>query len=394
MTNKAYKFRIYPNAEQKAFFARCFGCSRFVYNHFLKLTTDTYAESKKHLRYKDTAGLLTALKRSETYSWLSEVNSQSLQQTLKDLESAFSRFFRKIAAFPRFKNRSNRQSFKIPQHFSITQQGKLKLPKMQPILLVMHREIEGEMKSVTISKTTTGKYYASILVEYERSVSPLNGNIIGLDLGLKEFAITSGGDKYPNNKHLIRSRKRLKRLHRSVSRKVKGSSNRNKARIVLASSHERVANQRKDVHHKLSLKLTCENQAIALEDLNVKGMVKNHKLAQAISDAGWGQFLSFLEYKGELYGCEIRQIDRFFPSSKRCSNCGYIKGDLKLAIREWDCPECSARHDRDINAALNILKFSESTVGSTETQTPEKLVERQGYQEGCFLGSGSLTPRG
>lgn len=368
MANKAYKFRIYPNTEQKAFFAKCFGCNRFVYNHFLRLTTDTYAESKQHLRYKDTAGLLTKLKKEDTFSWLSEVNSQSLQQALKDLESAFSRFFKKLAAFPRFKKKSNRQSFKIPQHFSITDDGKLKLPKISPIPLVMHRAIEGEMKSITISKTPAGKYYASILVEYKRKSAPeLNGNQIGVDLGLKEFAITSSGEKYPNPKHLRRSQKRLDRLQRVVSRKVKGSSNRSKARIVVAKAHERVANQRKDMHHKLSLKLTSENQAIALEDLNVKGMVKNHKLAQAISDAGWGQFISFLEYKSELYGCEIRRIDRFFPSSKRCSNCGYIKEDLTLAIREWDCPECSAHHDRDINAALNILKFSESTAGSAET---------------------------
>ena len=358
----------------------------------MRLTTDTYALVKKHLRYKDTAGLLTRLKKEEDKSWLSEVNSQSLQQTLKDLESAFSRFFKKIAAFPRFKKKSNRQSFKVPQHFSITNDGKLKLPKMEPITMVIHRELEGEMKSVTISKTPTGKYYASILVEYERSSTPLNGSVIGADLGLKEFVITSNGDKYPNPKHLKKSLKRLKRLQRALSRKAKDSSNRIKARSFVAKAHERVANQRKDMHHKLSLKLTCENKAIALEDLNLKGMVKNHKLAQAISDAGWGQFLSFLEYKGELYGCEIRQIDRFFPSSKRCSNCGYIKSDLTLAIREWDCPECLVQHDRDINAALNILKFSESTAGSAETHTPEKLVERQGYQEGYFLGSGSLTP--
>lgn len=394
MANKAYRFRLYPNSEQKAFLAKCFGCSRFVYNHFLRLTTDTYAESKKHLRYKDTAGLLTLLKKEEDKSWLSEVNSQSLQQTLKDLESAFSRFFKKIAAFPRFKKKSNRQSFKVPQHFSVTDDGNLKLPKMQPIKMVVHRELEGEMKSVTISKAPTGKYYASILVEYERSPAPLNGSVIGVDLGLKEFVITSKGDKYPNPKHFKKSLKRLKRLQRSLSRKVKDSNNRIKARNFVASSHERVANQRKDMHHKLSLKLTCENKAIALEDLNIKGMVKNHKLAQSISDAGWGQFLSFLEYKGELYGCEIRQIDRFFPSSKRCSNCGYIKEDLTLADREWDCPECSRHHDRDINAALNILNFSESTAGSAETHTPEKLVERQGYQEGYFLGSGSLTHKG
>ena len=394
MANKAYKFRIYPSTEQKAFLAKCFGCSRFVYNHFLRLATDIYAESKKQLRYKDMAGLLTKLKLEDTYSWLSEVNSQSLQQTLKNLESAYVAFFKKITAFPRFKSRSDRQSFRVPQHFSITDDGKLKLPKMASIPIVMHRTMEGEMKSVTISKTPTGKYYASILVEYERQPTPLNGDKIGIDLGLKDFAITSTGDKYPNPKFLRRSQKRLKRLQRSLSRKVKGSENRDKARLLVASTLELIAQQRQDMHHKLSFKLTCDNQAIAVEDLNIKGMVKNHKLARAISDAGWGQFVSMLSYKGELYGCELRRIDRFFPSSKRCSNCGHIKENLTLDIREWDCTECSVHHDRDVNAAKNILKFSQSTVGSTETNTPDEPVARQGNQEGYFLGAGSLTPCG
>lgn len=380
MANKAYRFRLYPNPEQQAFLAKCFGCSRFVYNHFLRLACDIYAESKKQLRYKDMAGLLTKLKQEDCYTWLNEVNSQSLQQTLKNLESAYVAFFKKITAFPAFKTRSDRQSFKVPQHFSITQDGKLKLPKMTNIPIVIHRTIEGEMKSVTISKTPAGKYYASILVEYDQKPTPLNGDKIGIDLGLKDFAITSNGDKYPNPKFLSKSQKRLNRLQRSLSRKVKGSQNRNKARLLVALSHEKVAQQRQDMHHKLSLKLTCENQAIALEDLNILGMVKNHKLARAISDAGWGQFVSMLEYKGELYGCQLRRLDRFFPSSKRCSNCGYIKQDLtKLNIREWDCPECSTHHDRDVNAALNILKFSNSTAGSAETPTPEKLVVWQGH---------------
>lgn len=390
MANKGYKFRLYPTPEQEKYLASCFGCSRFVYNHFLRLITDAYAESKKHLKYTDTAKLLTLLKKDEQYSWLTEVNSQSLQQTLKDLESAFSRFFKKLGSFPVFKKSRNRQSFRIPQHWSITQSGMLKLPKMLPIKMVQHRAMEGVPSSVTISKTPTGKYYASILVEYDHKEAPLNGGKIGADLGLKDFLITSEGKKYPNPRFYKHTLKRLKRLQRSLSGKVKGSNNRNKQRLLVAKAHEKVANQRLDMQHKLSLQLTCENQVVAVEDLHIKGMVKNHKLAQAISDASWGQFLTMLEYKGKLYGCEIRKLDRFFPSSKRCSKCGYIHENLTLDIREWICPECGTHHDRDINASTNILIFSNPQIRQELPEsTPKEPVERQGYQGGYSLGLGS-----
>jgi len=221
------------------------------------------------------------------------------------------------------------------------------------------------------------------LVDYEASVAPLNGPKIGADLGLKDFLITSEGKKYPNPRFYQRALKRLKRLQRSLSRKVKGSSNRNKQRLLVASSHEKVANQRLDMHHKLSLRLTCENQVVAVEDLHIKGMVKNHKLAQAISDASWGQFLTMLEYKGKLYGCEIRKLDRFFPSSKRCSKCGYIHEHLTLDIREWTCPDCGTDHDRDVNASTNILIFSVPQILLEQQEfTPKEPVERQGIKSG------------
>lgn len=361
MGNKAYRFRLYPNQEQKVFLAKCFGCSRFVYNHFLRLTTDVYAESKKSLRYKEWAKLLTHLKKE--YEWLKEVNSQSLQQTLKDLETAYVRFFKGLAKFPNFKKRSNQQSFRVPQHFSITEEGQLKLPKMTPIKMVIHREFEGEIKSVTITKTASGKYYVSLVTELDIPKAPLNGKKIGLDLGLKDFVITSKPEKFPNPGYFQRSLRHLKIRQRRLSRKVKGSNNREKARIRVAKIHEKVANQRLDYQHKISLQLTCENQAISCEDLNIKGMVKNRKLAQQISDVAWGQFLTLLEYKGELYGCEISRVDRFFPSSKRCSYCGYIKEDLTLKDREWTCPECHTSHDRDVNACQNLLMFSEKCLG-------------------------------
>ena len=376
MKNKAYKFRLYPNQEQQQFLAKCFGCSRFVYNHFLRLTTDVYADCKKSLRYKEWAKLLTSLKKE--FEWLKEVNSQALQQTLKDLETAYSRFFKGLAKFPRFKKRSNRQSFRVPQHFSLTDDGKLKLPKMSPIKMVIHREIEGDIKSVTISKTPSGKYYASIVTELDIPKAPLNGEKIGMDLGLKDFCVTNKPEKFENPRYFQRSLRRLKIRQRRLSRKIKGSNNRRKARVKVAKIHEKVANQRLDYQHKISLKLTGENQVISCEDLNIKGMVKNRKLAKQISDVAWGQFLGLLEYKGDIYGCEIKRVDRFFPSSKRCSSCGYIKEDLTLKDREWACPECHTHHDRDINACHNLLQFSDEYIGQEVSKsTPNQTVEMQ-----------------
>jgi putative transposase len=310
--------------------------------------------------------------------WLKEVNSQALQQTLKDLETAYVRFFKGLAKFPRFKKKSSKQSFRVPQHFSIIEQGLLQLPKMTPIKMVIHREIEGIIKSVTISKTPSGKYYASIVTELDIPKAPLNGEKIGLDLGLKDFVITSKPEKFENPRYFQRSLRRLKIRQRRLSRKTKGSNNRNKFRVRVAKIHEKVANQRLDYQHKISLKLTCENQTISCEDLNIKGMVKNRKLAKQISDVAWGQFLTLLEYKGDIYGCEIKRVDRFFPSSKRCSNCGYIKEDLTLKDREWTCPECHVHHDRDINACQNLLQFSDGYIGQEVSKsTPNQAVEMQ-----------------
>ncbi|MBU7585073.1 MAG: IS200/IS605 family element transposase accessory protein TnpB [Nostoc sp. TH1S01] len=385
MGNKAYKFRLYPNKEQSAFLAKCFGCSRFVYNHFLRLTTDIYAQAKKSLRYKEWAKLLTGLKSE--FEWLKEVNSQALQQTLKDLESAFVRFFKKLGGFPNFKKKSNRQSFRVPQHFLIDNDGFLRLPKMTPIKIVIHREILGTPKNVTISKTPSGKYYASIVTEQDIPYAPLNGDKIGLDLGLKEFVITSKGEKFENPRYFQKSLRRLKIRQRRLSRKQKASSNRSKARLVVAKIHEKVTNQRQDYQHKISLKLVSENQRISAESLNIKGMVKNRKLAKQISDVGWGNFLTMLEYKGDIYGCEVHYVDRFFPSSKRCSNCGYIKQDLTLAIREWECPECRKFWDRDINAALNLMLFSELKIPLEEGKyTPDQLVARLGMNRDTGSG--------
>ncbi len=361
--NKAYKYRIYPNKKQQAFFAKCFGCSRFVYNHFLRLTIDTYAESKQRLNYSKYAKLLTKLKKENDYNWLTEVNSQSLQHSLKDLDKAFGSFFSKQTQFPRLKKRTNRQSFRVPQHFSITEDGKLKLPKMKPIKMVIHRKIVGQLCNVTISKTPTGKYYASIVVEHEAESLPLQGDRIGIDVNLGKIVVTSNGDEFDIPKYLKKSLKKLRRLSRNLSRKQKDSNQKNKARIRLAKIHEKVANQRLDLHHKLSRKLCKENQLIATEDLAIRNLIKNPKLSRHIADVSWGQFLTLLGYKSETLGCEIKKVERFFPSSKRCHVCGWIKTDLTLKDRQWKCEKCLSFHEsRDKNAAINILLFADNKI--------------------------------
>ena len=340
----------------------------------MRLTTDVYADCQKSLRYKEWSKLLTSFKKE--FQWLQEVNSQPLQQTLKDLETAYSRFFKGKAKFPRFKKRSHQPSFRVPQNCSITEKGKLKLPKMSHIKMVLHREIEGDIKSVTISKTPSGQYYASIVTELDIPKAPLNGDKIGMDLGLKDFCMTNKPEKFENPRYFQRSLRRLKIRQRRLSRKDKDSNNRKKARVKVAKIHEKVANQRLDYQHKISFKLTNENQVISCEDLNIKGMVKNRKLAKQVRDVAWGKFLTLLEYTGDIYGCEIKRVDRFFPSSKRCSSCGYIKEDLTINDREWTCPECHTQHDRDINACWNLLQFSDSTIPLEERKsTPNQTAE-------------------
>lgn len=358
---KAFKYRIYPNKEQKEIFAKHFGCTRFIYNHFLRKRIDWYAEhkeeTKKGLTYCDTSAMLTQLKKQEEYSWLREVSANSLQQSLRNLDKAYNNFFNKRAKFPKFKKRRYAQSFHVPQRWSIAN-GKLNIPKCKGIKIKLHRPTEGKIKSVTISRTTSGKYYASIMCEIEIPEPEYRGKEIGIDFGLKAFITTSDNQTIKKSKHLHKSEKLLKRLQRSVTRKQKGSNSRQKAIHKLAVKHEKVSNQRHDFLHKTSRKLVSENQAIHIEDLAIRNMVKNHKLAKSISDTGWNTFTQMLEYKGKWYGCHIHKLDRYFPSSKRCHKCGFINDKLTLRDREWQCPECDVIHDRDLNAAINILTFS------------------------------------
>ncbi|MFA5874857.1 MAG: IS200/IS605 family element RNA-guided endonuclease TnpB [Anaerolineales bacterium] len=390
VVNQAFKFRLYPNAVQCQALACQFGCSRFVYNYFLQQRKDYYVahkgEKKPGLNYNDTAKMLTALKQQPEYAWLQEVNSQALQVALRNLDTAYGNFFAGRAEFPKFKCRRDKQSFGVPQHFTLdAAQGWLTLPKLTPLKIVVHRPVDGTLKSVTISRTPSGRYFASILCEVEVKDRPLKrkGKEIGLDLGLKSFAVTSEGEKIDPPQPLRRAEKKLCRLQRQLSRKQKGSKNREKGRVKVARLHEKVANQRADFLHKQSRRLIDESQAIYVESLNVKGMLANHHLAKSISDAGWGEFLRQLQYKGAWCGCRLEAIEPFFPSSKRCTQCGYRKADLTLAEREWDCPECHTHHDRDVNAALNILcegrarSEMKRRAGIARTQTPGETRARK-----------------
>jgi len=366
--NKTFKFRIYPDNTQKQHFAQSFGCARFVYNRFLRQRIDYYAENSKRLTYHNNALALTQLKKLPEFEWLKDVNSQSIQQTLRNLDIAYHNFFNKRTEFPKFKKKSNKQSFSVPQHFSI-HDNLLDIPKCKGIKIKLHRDIEGTMKSITISKTPSGKYFASVLCELEIPEPVYSGGEIGIDYGIKAFITTSEGEIIESPKFLRKSEKRLNQLSRSFSRKQPSAKNRYKAQKQLARQHEKVSNQRQDFLHKTSKQLVSDNQAIyieslaiRIESLAIRNMIKLHTLAKSISNSGWNAFVNMLKYKGSWYGCRIIEIDRWFPSSKRCHVCGYINDNLTLSDRSWLCPECNINHDRDVNAAINILTFGRAGI--------------------------------
>jgi len=378
MIQRAYKYRIFPNKEQVELFEQHFGSTRFVFNWGLEQKIKAYQKDKKRLTCFDLINELTKLKKEKDFEWLNEVNSQSLQVSLRNLDNAFTNFFRKQNKFPNFKSKKhNKNSFQIPQHLKLSE--KLDIPKIKDIKIIQHRKLEGKIKTATISKTTTGKYYISILIEQSKDL-PKKDKIkdkttIGIDLGIKTFATISDGRKIDNPKYLKKSERKLKRQQRWLSRKIKGSKNRNKQRIKVALIHEKINNQRSDFLHKFSHQLTHENQvsSIAIEDLSVKGMVKNHYLARSISDVAWSEFKRQLEYKCDWYGKNLLVIGRFEASSKTCS-CGVVNQDLKLSDREWTCKECKTKHDRDILAANNIKKFALIPQGLRKSTPPERTI--------------------
>ena len=359
---QAYKYRMYPSEEQVPLLMQHIHACRFVYNYSLEQKIRAYEQNGQKLSCFDLNNRLPDLK--EGHPWLTEVNSQSLQSANKNLDNAFTRFFREKKGFPRFKSKKNPvQSFQIPQHYRADfDRGKIRFPKIGEVRTVFHRVFTGKMKYATISVTSTGEWFVSILVD-DRNPDPepvpfSRDTTLGIDVGLIDFATFSNGEKVANPRYLKNSQQRLKVLQRRVSRKKKGSMNRQKAIKKLATCHEKIANQRNDFLHNLSFRVVSENQAIAVESLNVSGMQKNHGLAQSISDVSWSLFFTMLEYKCRRYGKPLLKIGRFDPSSKICSRCGYINRDLKLSDREWVCPDCGVHHDRDINAAINIKKFA------------------------------------
>ena len=352
---KGLKYRLYPTNSQKELIAKHIGSSRFVYNLALETKNTAYLGSKHNFSPFDLIKQLPDLKKE--CEWLKEVNSQSLQQSIQNMDIAFKKFF-KGAGFPKFKSKHRgKQSFSIPQNV-IVENEKLVIPKFKEgINIVLHREIKGIIKSATISVTPTGKYFVSILVDTNTekpNKAPITENAtIGIDLGIKDFAITSDGEVFDNPKNLQKAQSKLKYVQRKYS---KNKGKRTKQRLALL--HEKVVNKRKDFLHKTSIKLIRENQTICLEDLAVSNMVKNHNLAQAISDVSWSTFVTMLEYKADWYGKNILRIGRFAPSSKTCSCCGTINKELTLKDREWTCSSCSTVLDRDINAAINIKSFA------------------------------------
>ena len=355
---KGVKFRIYPNKEQKNLINQTFGCCRLIYNKGLAMRNEAYQNGNK-IGYSQTSAMLTELKKCDDFSFLKVVDSIALQQSLRDLDRGFVNFFQKRAAHPVFKSKhSHRQSYRtINQGDNIRIVGRyIKLPKLGCVKVRQSMEI-GHINNVTVERTPAGKYFAVLNVEFEPIPKPNGGDEIGIDVGITEFYSDSNGNMVPNPGYLERSMRKLAREQRKLSRKQKGSKNREKQRKKVALVHEQVTNQRNDFLQKRSIMLIRENQTICIEDLKVKNMMRNHKLAQAIASVSWSKFFDMLEYKAAWYGNDIIRIPTMYPSSQTCSCCGYKNPLVKnLSVRDWECPECHAKHNRNTNASINILR--------------------------------------
>lgn len=347
------RLRLYPTKQQTQALTVQFGCARWVWNDSLSTSRELYRETGKSMNYRAMSIRLPLLK--QTLEWLKDADSQVLQHSIQHLAHAFERYFTKVGRYPRFKSKHGRQSIQYPQRVKINS-GRIYLPKVGWVKCIIHRELIGGIKTVTITRQPCGHFHASILMDTATPLpsTSMLGKAIGIDMGLAHLAITSDGSKFNNPHHLSKAQRNLKRKQQSMSRKKKGSNNRKKARRLIARIHQRVADARKDYIHKISRRIVNENQVIAVETLNTEGMIKNHKLARAISGAGWGMLTRFVEYKAARAGKAFVQCDRWFPSSKACSTCGFVCDKMPLEVRVWACTKCHAIHDRDINAAINI----------------------------------------
>lgn len=379
--HKAFRYRLYPNSAQQHLLSVQFGHARFVYNWGLAQRQEYYKKYGKGLSYYSATVLLKSLKQSEDYAWLREANAQVLQQKLKDLDRAYVNFFEHRAKYPRFKKKHESQSVRYPQKFKFSG-NRIYLSKVGWVKIVLHRALAGTPKNVTVSKTKSGEYYASVQCAMQVE-PPIQSDLpaVGIDLGLQHFAVLSTGEKIAHPQYLRQAEKRLARLQRRLSRKQKGSANRRKARIRFARQSETIARQRQDFLQKFSYRMVTEHGLVKLETLNVKGMVRNHRLAKSISDSGWSAFGSMCEYKAPWYGSAVLRVGRFFPSSKICSTCGVIFDGLTLADRAWTCEACGTEHDRDVNAAINLLNAP--TAGAAESQACEDRVRRKSIRAGA-----------
>ena len=356
--NRTYKFRLYPTKAQTELLAKHFGCARFVYNYFLNQRQEQYRLTGKSDNYVAQAKALTTLKKQEETAWLKEVNAQSLQFALRCLETSYTNFFKKRAKFPNFKSKHSKNSFTAPQ-FAYIAGNRLFIRKFKEgIKCRVHREIKGKIGKVTITKTPSGKYFASVHTE-EEYITPFEktNKSVGLDLGLKDFLTTSEEERFNNNHYTKKYERRLATAQKHLSRKKKGSRGYESQRLKVARLHEKISNSRADYLHKCSISLVRKYDIICVENLNVKGLMRNHHLAKSISDVSWGSFVAMLTYKAEWNDKKVVKVDRFFPSSQTCNVCGHINKETKdLSVREWECPSCHTHHDRDVNAAINILR--------------------------------------
>ncbi|WP_308065139.1 RNA-guided endonuclease InsQ/TnpB family protein [Escherichia coli] len=371
---RAYKYRFYPTSDQVELLAQTFGCVRFVYNSILRWRTDAWYERQEKIGYTQASARLTALKKEPESAWLNDVSSVPLQQTLRYQQTAFSNFFAGRAKYPAFKSKRHKQAATLTDAAFKYRDGKLYMAKSKtPLDVRWSRELPSAPSSITLSRDAAGRYFVSCLCEFEPVSLPITVSTVGIDVGLKDLFVTDTGFKSGNPRHTAKYAKRLALLQRRLSRKQKGSKNRAKARLKVARIHAKIADCRLDNLHKLSRKLINENQVVCVESLKVKNMIRNPKLSRAIADAGWGEFVRQLEYKSEWSGRTVVAIEQFFPSSKRCSDCGYTMPKMALNVRSWVCPECGANHDRDVNAAKNIKAAGLAALAHGEPVNPESL---------------------